>query len=233
MKAITSLLVTGLLLFMSPLEAGERGGGVGFSVPAARASSSASHPTSAPIVRSAPNSNRGYSPAVVQDPRALPYPRTYVPGSTAATRPQRGSGRSTPRQNVQREAARANDLQAAQRNRHQPHDRDWWRQHYPRIVVFGGGYYYWDSGYWYPCWGYDPAYSYDNDGPIYAPGNLLPDQIVSNAQIELQQEGYYAGPINGSLDAPTRAAVANYQRDHGLPISGTVDETTAQALGLA
>ena len=123
-------------------------------------------------------------------------------------------------------------MQAARRDRHESHDRDWWRLHFSRIALFGGGYYYWDAGYWYPAWGYDPTYSYDNDGPIYAYGNLLPDQVISNVQIELQQEGYYAGPINGSLDEPTRAAIATYQRDHGLGISGTVDATTVQSLGL-
>jgi hypothetical protein len=183
----------------------------------------------APAPRSAPNFHRSYSP-IVQGQRTLPYARTYTPGSTQASR-QRDAGRLTTTQNIQNGNTRTNDLRAAQRNRHESHDRDWWRQHFPRIVLFGGGYYYWDSGYWYPCWGYDPNYSYDNDGPIYAPGDLLPDQIISNVQIELQQEGYYAGPINGSIDGPTRAAVANYQRDHGLPISGTVDETTAESLG--
>jgi hypothetical protein len=236
MKAITLFLITGLSLLVPSLQAGERGGGVGFAVPAPRAPSSGSRVTSAPIVRpalaprSAPNFRRGYSP-MVQGPRTLPYTRTYTPQSTRAFR-QRDPGRLTTTQNVQNRSARTNDLQAVQRNRHESHDRDWWRQHFPRIVLFGGGYYYWDSGYWYPCWGYDPTYSYDNDGPIYAYGNLLPDQVISNVQIELQQEGYYAGPVNGSLDAPTRAAVANYQREHGLAISGSVDETTVESLGL-
>jgi hypothetical protein len=134
--------------------------------------------------------------------------------------------------NVQNGSARGNDSQAARRDRHEAHDRDWWRLHFSRIALFGGGYYYWDAGYWYPAWGYDPTYTYDNDGPIYAYGNLLPDQVISNVQIELQQEGYYAGPINGSLDEPTRSAIATYQRDHGLNISGTVDATTVESLGL-
>ena len=71
--------------------------------------------------------------------------------------------------------------------------------------------------------GYDPNYSYAYNGPIYAYGNLPPDQVIANVQIELQQEGYYAGPINGSLDASTRAAISQYQRDNGLAISGRND----------
>src|SRR5262245_45008845 len=48
------------------------------------------------------------------------------------------------------------------------HDRVWYSSHYDRVVVVGGGYYYWDAGYWYPAWGYDPSFSfYVYDGPIY------------------------------------------------------------------
>jgi hypothetical protein len=168
----------------------------------------------------------------MQGPRTLPSARTYLPRSTFASG-QRNAARSTTTRNFQNNgSSRSNAAQTAGRDRHESHDRDWWRQNYSRIVLFNGGYYYWDSGYWYPCWGYDPNYSYADDGPIYAYGNLLPDQVVSNVQIELQQEGYYAGPVNGSLDAPTRAAIASYQRDHNLAISGTADETTVESLGL-
>jgi len=90
-----------------------------------------------------------------------------------------------------------------------------------------------DDGYWYPALGYDPNYSYDSDGPIYAYGNLLPDQVIANVQAALQQGGYYLGPINGSLDSATRAAIANYQRDQGLVVTATVDEPTVESLGLA
>jgi peptidoglycan hydrolase-like protein with peptidoglycan-binding domain len=57
----------------------------------------------------------------------------------------------------------------------------------------------------YPALGYDPNYSYDYNGPIYTYGNLLPDQIIANVQTQLQQDGYYSGAINGSLDAATHA----------------------------
>src|ERR1043166_7897071 len=50
------------------------------------------------------------------------------------------------------------------------HDRVWWCGHYSRITfVVGGGWYYWDGGYWYPAWGYDPGFTvYAYDGPIYS-----------------------------------------------------------------
>jgi hypothetical protein len=122
---------------------------------------------------------------------------------------------------------------APRQDRHERHDRDWWTRHFRTIVFVLGGYYYWDGGYWYPALGYDPNYTYDDDGPIYAYGNLLPDQVVANVQTALQQDGYYSGPITGSLNSATRAAIANYQRDQGLVVTATVDEPTVESLGLA
>lgn len=122
---------------------------------------------------------------------------------------------------------------AAFRNYHrQWHDRNWWGSHNFRIVFFGGGSYYWNEGYWYPCWGYNPGYSYQYDGPIYGYNSLSPDQVVVNVQTQLQQDGYYSGPIDGSLGPMTRQAIANFQADRGLAITSAVDEPTLASLGL-
>jgi hypothetical protein len=116
---------------------------------------------------------------------------------------------------------------------HEWHNRDWWCQHFNTIVLVGGGYYFWDAGYWYPAWGYDPLNSYyDYDGPVYTYGNLLPDEVITNVQVALQDAGYYFGPIDGSLNVETRAALANFQRDYGLPITGAIDQPTIETLGL-
>ncbi|MDQ2823946.1 MAG: hypothetical protein M3R29_00650 [Verrucomicrobiota bacterium] len=81
---------------------------------------------------------------------------------------------------------------ALQRCVRERHDRNWWRQRYTVIVLVGRGYYYWDSGYWYPAFGYDPVYEYyDYDGPIFTYGNLLPDQVIINVQRALKELGYY------------------------------------------
>lgn len=124
-------------------------------------------------------------------------------------------------------------LDALRRCRHERHDSNWWRQHFTTIVFVNHGYYYCDAGYWYPALGYDPANDYyDYDGPIYTYGNLLPDQVIANVQSALQQEGYYLGPITGSLAPATRAAMARYQMDHGLIVTGAIDEPTIESLGL-
>ena len=122
---------------------------------------------------------------------------------------------------------------ALRRNWHEWHNRDWWRQHCNNIVLVTGGYYFLDASYWYPAYGYDPLNSYyDYDGPIYTYGNLLPDQVIVNVQGALQGAGYYFGPVTGSLSVETRAALANFQREQGLIVTGAIDEPTVEALGL-
>src|SRR5438093_1570752 len=34
------------------------------------------------------------------------------------------------------------------------HDQGWYRSHYNRVELIGGGYYFWNNGYWYPALGY-------------------------------------------------------------------------------
>jgi hypothetical protein len=113
------------------------------------------------------------------------------------------------------------------------HDRDWWSRHHSRVVFVFGGWYAWNNGYWYPAWGYDPGAYYTYDGPIYAYNDLPPDQVIANVQAALQEQGYYHGEVDGLLGPLTRAAIANYQRDHGLYITETIDRPTLETLGMA
>jgi Putative peptidoglycan binding domain len=122
---------------------------------------------------------------------------------------------------------------AAFRNYHrQWHNRDWWHHHYSNIIFVSGGWWYWNTGYWYPAWGYDPYAYYSYDGPIYGYSNLTPDQVVVNVQTQLAREGYYAGPVDGVLGPMTRQAIAAFQADHGLAVTSTVDGPTMATLGL-
>ena len=116
--------------------------------------------------------------------------------------------------------------------RRELHDRSWYQSRYPRIVVFGGGNYYWNNGYWYPAWGYDSGYRYGYDGPIYGYNDLNPDQVVVNVQTQLQQAGYYDGPIDGSIGPITRRAIAAFQADQGLAVTSAIDRPTLETLGL-
>jgi putative peptidoglycan binding protein len=110
----------------------------------------------------------------------------------------------------------------------------WWSHHYNHIVFIYGGWYYWNSNYWYPAWGYAPDSIYVYDGPIYASSpSEDPGQVVANVQSALQQQGYYQGDIDGILGPETRAALAEYQTAQGIEPTGAVDEPTLETLGMA
>src|SRR6266404_1161280 len=114
------------------------------------------------------------------------------------------------------------------------HDQNWWRGHYRNNITFVfGAPYYWNAGYWFPAWGYSHNAYYAWDGPIYAYNRLPPDQVIANVQATLQQQGYYHGDVDGLLGPLTRGAIADYQRDHGLYTTSTIDEPTLQSLGMA
>ena len=113
------------------------------------------------------------------------------------------------------------------------HDQNWWHSHHSNIVFVFGAPYYWNAGYWFPAWGYNPNAYYAWDGPIYGYNHLPPDQVIANAQAALQQQGYYQGEVDGLLGPLTRDAIANYQRDHGLYTTSTIDQPTLRSLGMA
>jgi len=116
------------------------------------------------------------------------------------------------------------------------HDSGWWRHNCDRIIfvtVYSQPFpFFFDSGYWYPCWGYYPDSYYPYDGPIYGYNDLSPDQVIANVQTQLYNEGYYNGPIDGILGQDTQAAIADYQADHGLAVTAAIDEPTVASLGL-
>jgi hypothetical protein len=115
------------------------------------------------------------------------------------------------------------------------HEEGWYRSHYNRVELIGGGYYYWNNGYWFPAWGYSPsAEYYAYDGPIYVGHRAEPpDQVIADVQAELQQMGYYKGEVDGLLGPMTREALTAYQADQGLTTTAVIDEPTLDSLGLA
>jgi putative peptidoglycan binding protein len=114
------------------------------------------------------------------------------------------------------------------------HDQGWYRSHFNRVELIGGGYYYWNNGYWYPAWGYDPAAAYyAYDAPIYVGHRAEPpDQVIADVQALLQQMGYYRGEVDGLLGPLTREALSAYQADNGLTTTAAIDEPTLDSLGM-
>ncbi len=114
------------------------------------------------------------------------------------------------------------------------HNRNWWHSHHNHIVLIGGGWYFWNAGYWYPAWGYDSAAAYyPYDGPIYSGQNVTPlDQVIADVQAALQEQGYYQGEVDGLLGPLTQEALAAYQAAQGLDQTAAIDQPTLESLGL-
>lgn len=115
------------------------------------------------------------------------------------------------------------------------HDQGWYRSHYNRVELIGGGYYYWNNGYWFPAWGYDTsAQYYAYDAPIYVGSHAEPpDRVIADVQATLQEMGYYQGEVDGLLGPLTREALTAYQNDHGLYATAVIDEPTLSSLGMS
>jgi len=101
-------------------------------------------------------------------------------------------------------------------------DRSWAWHHQHRF--------FW-NGIWvigdYPSFGYDPGvYTYDPQ-PLYPVGST--GLAVQSA---LAEQGYYDGPIDGVVGEGTRGAIADYQNDHNLPVTGLIDDELLSALGI-
>jgi len=114
------------------------------------------------------------------------------------------------------------------------HDQGWYHSHYNRVELIGGGYYFWNNGYWYPAWGYSPsAQYYAYDGPIYVGHRAEPpDKVIADVQAVLQQMGYYTGEVDGLLGPLTREALTAYQADNGLTTTAAIDQPTLDSLDM-
>src|SRR5207247_7845280 len=128
--------------------------------------------------------------------------------------------------------------------------RDWDKQrfhfHQGHVFVFIDGFWWGLSPAYFP-WDYDAYYAYGDypyDYYDYAPydydgqpASVNLDQYGDNAtvsavQSQLAKLGYYRGAIDGVEGDETQVALARYQEDRDLSVTGTVTAATLQALGL-
>ena len=96
---------------------------------------------------------------------------------------------------------------------------------------------YYGYPYGYNDYPYD-SYDYTTQDPYsYYKGYAGPAQssngVVSSVQSQLAKRGYYRGEIDGVLGDQTEAAIARYQEDSDLSVTGVVTTATLQSLGLA
>ena len=141
------------------------------------------------------------------------------------------------------------------------HDGNWhhdWDRHHAHfdhghVFVFVNGFWWglypWD---YYPYGSYPPdsydypygyndypndSYDYNTQEPYsYYSGYNAPAEsgngVVSSVQSQLAKLGYYRGEVDGVAGDETQAAIARYQEDNDLSVTGTVTAATLQSLGL-
>ena len=101
---------------------------------------------------------------------------------------------------------------------------------------YAGGTYPYDYNYGYPYdyyGGYGGDYDYNNNPGYDAADQYSNNATVSAVQSQLAKLGYYRGVIDGTLGDETEDAIARYEEDHDLSVTGTVTAAALQSLGLA
>jgi hypothetical protein len=116
-------------------------------------------------------------------------------------------------------------------------------------VLFDFGFYdpfYWGYPYGYPYayggypYGAYPYGGYDqNDDGVYdgkdagyqgSDNGSYQGSPVAVAQARLKRLGYYHGRIDGQIGPATERAIANYQRDHGQRVTGSVTPNSLNSI---
>lgn len=110
--------------------------------------------------------------------------------------------------------------------------RDWDRG---RTYSWNRHRYHWHGGAWVILdaspgygdgYGYDYPTSYAYSSPSYA------GSMAARVQSDLADQGYDPGPIDGVIGPQTTDAIAAFQSDNGLPVTGNTDDPLLRALGL-
>jgi len=73
---------------------------------------------------------------------------------------------------------------------------------------------------------------YDGGWLIIDAGDYQSGSIVSRVKESLAQQGYYDGEINDHVGRQRRRAIASYQADNDLPVSGHIDGPLLESLRL-
>ncbi|MDR3401679.1 MAG: peptidoglycan-binding domain-containing protein [Chthoniobacter sp.] len=109
-----------------------------------------------------------------------------------------------------------------------------WNHHHYRWS--GGDWVIIDPGLPYDYgYGYGPDY-YDEPAPYSSPAYSYDysssESLATSVQDRLTRLGYSPGPVDGVIGAQTRDALADFQNDNRLPVTGQIDTGTLRALGL-
>jgi Putative peptidoglycan binding domain len=222
---------------------GTRGGGVGFG--SGRYSPYMSAPSS--TIRST-TAGRGVNPRLRATANRHPATPATAPNRAPNTAPvARSSG------NIAQRGLNGRTDHISERHPATNWHSDWDRHHahyfHHRFFVFDDGFWFGLDDGFYP-WDYYPYYAFDYYPYDYYPGYYAdvepyynnegvtynnvpsPDSTVTAVQTRLTQLGYYNGPADGIYGPLTRDAVARYQTDKNLQVTGNLSTVTLQSLGV-
>ena len=138
--------------------------------------------------------------------------------------------------------AKDHDDDKHHKHHHDDHDRVVYLSH-PRSSFAlslgdgyaGRGYYYGPSN--------SPYYYERPDVRYYATREAAPREYYSHetyhrnstdiaVQRALARRGYYRGPIDGDIGPGSRHAIAHYQEEHGMRVTGSISSSLLNSLGL-
>ena len=114
---------------------------------------------------------------------------------------------------------------------------------FTRANNYGGR---WTAGNSHPDWNQGQQYSWNSHqyrwydgGWLIVDGGFWPGRgyqgggsMVANVQAALANQGYYNGGVDGVYGPGTSRAIADFQRDSGLRVTGTINSPLIQALGI-
>jgi hypothetical protein len=110
--------------------------------------------------------------------------------------------------------------------------RPGWSQN--KSYYYRGHYYRWYNNGWFIVDPFPVGYGYygPNPGLYYGPA-YYGGNVNVMVQRSLSQQGYYNGPIDGIVGPGTQSAIAAYQHDNGLAVTGTINRALLRNLGLS
>ena len=102
---------------------------------------------------------------------------------------------------------------------------------YPRY--YGG-----HAPYYRPYGWYAPlpfiGLTFASERPIYRASRYYEGNgtsLEADVQHALKRRGYYSGSVDGDIGPRSRAAIREFQADHGLPVTGHLDGPLLRSLG--
>jgi hypothetical protein len=167
--------------------------------------------------------------------------------STVSRMDREGTARSTTSQTASRSTADSRrfdrdgrgDWNRDRDRNWRDRDRDWSdrRYHRPPTTIYRnwdrGRIYSWNNNRW--RWYGGNWIIYDASPSVVYTTEALPvvgSSVIASVQEELQDKGYSPGPADGVMGSRTRSAIAEFQEDRGLAVTGTINNSLLRSLGL-